>query len=805
MKVEPGDVLYTYAYVDPSFRPDEIVVQWNDGDGWEHRAYWGNNFVDIGVQGTESRRFMGGIPPSAQWVRLEVPASYVGLEGKSVYGMSFGYYKQNDRARVSWDLAGKTTQPTAAPLPLQSTVPLWRFRADSYGYSYSTKDIGRAEQVLQGISCYVHPNQAAGTVPFYRFRNNTNQRYYYSVLRTPLDPEWIYDGVEFYIYPNQSPPPGTVPLHQFFYIKNNRAGYFFTTNQSEGSALGFTYQGVAGHVHVTNPLVPVAPSDLYGNSGGIYWRDNSSNETGFEVERFSSATGTWTQVAVVGANVTNYSVPGRACQAVFRVRAYNGAGHSSYTAGGAGQLGSDGKTCFYPTPNQQPDTPPSVTLVSPADGALFKAGANVQLRAEAFDAQGSGTIAKVEFFDGGYKIGESAQPPYTVTLAGVTAGAHSLTATATDASGLSSTSTPLGITVQPVASGDVIISEFRFRGGGGQLDEFVELYNNTDFTITVGTTDGSGGWSVVGSDGSVRFTIPNGTTIPARGHYLGVNASAYSLTSYASADTEWLSDIADGAGVALFRSSSPSNFTTDYRLDAIGFSSVTDARFREGAGLEPGAGVNANSEFTFFRRLNSGTPRDTNDNASDFLFVSTDGIVSGGVQSSLGAPGPENLAAPIQRNSSFGFTVLDPAVNSSTPPNRVRDFTSDPANNSTFGTLAMRRTVINNTGAPVTRLRFRITDITTYPVPSGVADMRVRSSGAVQVTRTDGSVVTVLGTTLQTPPAQPNGGGFNSTLSVGTITLAEPLQPGASVHVQFLLGLQSTGSFRFFFSIEAWQ
>ena len=52
---------------------------------------------------------------------------------------------------------------------------------------------------------------------------------------------------------------GSVPLHQFFYIKNNRAGYFYTTNQSEGFNLGFTYQGVAGHVHNTNPLVPAAP------------------------------------------------------------------------------------------------------------------------------------------------------------------------------------------------------------------------------------------------------------------------------------------------------------------------------------------------------------------------------------------------------------------------------------------------------------------------------------------------------------------------------------------------------------------
>jgi len=230
---------------------------------------------------------------------------------------------------------------------------------------------------------------------------------------------------------------------------------------------------------------------------------------------------------------------------------------------------------------------------------------------------------------------------------------------------------------------------------------------------------------------------------------------------------------------------------------------VADARFREGAGLQPGAGVNVNSEFSFTRRLNSTTPQDTNDNAADFLFISTDGIVSGGAQSVLGAPGPEGLASPLQRNTSLGFTMLDPAVNSSTPPNRVREFTSDPANNSTFGTLSMRRTVTNNTGAPVTRLRFRIIDLTTYPTPTGVADLRLRSSSAVQVTRSDGSTMTVQGTTVEAPPMQPNGGGFNSTVSVVTITLAAPLQPDASVHVQFLLGLQSTGSFRFFINLEA--
>ena len=63
--------------------------------------------------------------------------------------------------------------------------------------------------------------------------------------------------------------------------------------------------------------------------------------------------------------------------------------------------------------------------------------------------------------------------------------------------------------------------------------------------------------------------------------------------------------------------------------------------------------------------------------------------------------------------------------------------------------------------------------------------------------------VTVEGTTLEQPPSQPNGGGFNSSLSAGTVTLAAPLAPGQSINIRFLLGIQQTGNFRFFVNIEA--
>ena len=206
-----------------------------------------------------------------------------------------------------------------------------------------------------------------------------------------------------------------------------------------------------------------------------------------------------------------------------------------------------------------------------------------------------------------------------------------------------------------------------------------------------------------------------------------------------------------------------------------------------------------------------GNPRNSNDNASDFVFVDTNATVAGAGQR-LGAPGPENLTSPLERNSMPTF-LLDTSVGTSTAPNRVRDLTSDSANNSTFGTLDIRRRIQNNTGAPITRLRFRIIDLNTRPASAGFADLRARTSTELSVLVSDPvscfftegttCTVTVRGTTLEQPPSQALGGAFNSTLSVGTITLGTPLGNGGSVNVRFLLGVQQTGSFRFFINIEA--
>jgi hypothetical protein len=367
----------------------------------------------------------------------------------------------------------------------------------------------------------------------------------------------------------------------------------------------------------------------------------------------------------------------------------------------------------------------------------------------------------------------------------------------------------------PPPASDLIISEFRLRGPGGDNDEFVEIYNNTNSPFTINASDGSAGFSVVASDGVVRFTIPNGTVIPARGHYLGVNSNGYSLASYpagngtsATGDATYNVHIPDNAGIALFKTSNPANFTLANRLDAVGSTNEASTLYKEGTGYAALTPTMAN--YSFYRDLTSGVPKDTNNNAADFLYIDTNGLLTEAGQR-LGAPGPENLSSPVQRNGWLTPGLIEPGVAASSAPNRVRNQT--PVANGAFGTIEVRRRYTNNTGAPVTRLRFRVVQMTTFPSPSGtVADLRVLSSPTITVsgitspaTCAPGAApcsITVQGTTLEQSAAQTIGGGYNSTLSADTVTLATPLANGQSINVRWLLGVQQKGDFTFYVNIE---
>jgi hypothetical protein len=99
------------------------------------------------------------------------------------------------------------------------------------------------------------------------------------------------------------------------------------------------------------------------------------------------------------------------------------------------------------------NTPPTVSLTSPADGAAFVTPVNITLNANASDSDG--TIQQVTFMANGAPVGTALTSPYTFTWNNVPAGTYTVTAVATDNDGAMTTSAPVTITVTAPARANV--------------------------------------------------------------------------------------------------------------------------------------------------------------------------------------------------------------------------------------------------------------------------------------------------------------------------------------------------------------
>ncbi|HVP12377.1 MAG TPA: hypothetical protein VMV94_14465 [Phycisphaerae bacterium] len=90
---------------------------------------------------------------------------------------------------------------------------------------------------------------------------------------------------------------------------------------------------------VFTTTIPAAPSNITATSLGggrarVTWQDNSTNETGFEIQREKQVGKNWkyTTTITVGADVTTYTDSPGAGTFHYRVRAFNAAGYSAYTS-----------------------------------------------------------------------------------------------------------------------------------------------------------------------------------------------------------------------------------------------------------------------------------------------------------------------------------------------------------------------------------------------------------------------------------------------------------------------------------------
>ena len=327
-------------------------------------------------------------------------------------------------------------------------------------------------------------------------------------------------------------------------------------------------------------------------------------------------------------------------------------------------------------------------------------------------------------------------------------------------------------------------------------------------------------------------SIPNGTVIPNRGHYLCVNCVGYSLASLSGRqrhDRHRRRDLHD-RHPRQRRHRALQQQHRRRQLHRWRTGSTPSARRREANTLyKEGTGYPALTPFSIdysFYRDDCGkggsittlgacpisdARRTPNNNAADFIFVDTNGTSAGAGQR-LGAPGPENLSSPIQRNAVVrASTCSTRASASAPPPNRVRDFTSaiprttrrsarstsaarsptTPAATSrgcASGSSTSRRSRRRRASPTCGRGRRRRRRRPSIAPPCGIGHVatspcRARRSSSRRRSRTAAA--------------------STASMSAGTVTLGTPLANGAGIDVRFLLGIQQTGSFKFYLNVEA--
>ena len=148
--------------------------------------------------------------------------------------------------------------------------------------------------------------------------------------------------------------------------------------------------------------------------------------------------------------------------------------------------------------------PTSVTITNPANYAVLTNGSDISLEANASDE--FGTIANVQFFQGGTCLGVVTNPPYILTWTNLPAGNHTFTAQVTDAAGLMATSSVVNVFV----CGPTLLSDMTawWRAEGNTLDSV----GTNDGVLSGGVTYASGevgqAFNFDGSSGYVATSVP---------------------------------------------------------------------------------------------------------------------------------------------------------------------------------------------------------------------------------------------------------------------------------------------------------
>lgn len=171
------------------------------------------------------------------------------------------------------------------------------------------------------------------------------------------------------------------------------------------------------------------------------------------------------------------------------------------------------------------NTPPTVSITSPANNATFAAGSNITISANASDSNGS--ISKVEFYRGTTLLGTDTSSPYSFAWNSVAAGSYALTAKATDNQGATTTSSTVNITVGSTNNPPTASITSPASGATFTAPASITINANATDDGSVSKVDFYNGITLLGTDTSSPYSFS----------WTNVGAGTYSLTVKATDNT----------------------------------------------------------------------------------------------------------------------------------------------------------------------------------------------------------------------------------------------------------------------------